>query len=195
MLCACKRELRGIRYRIIKTTLIPKPEFLYVVASLFILQSRALAAAPLNDHFDSRISLGTGFHILAGGSNIEATKEPGEPVIEGNPGGRSLWWSWTAPQNGTVTIKTEGSHFDTLLGIYTGTSITNLIEVASGDDSLGLDPLSSIVIFHVEQADVFQIAVDGYRGDFGEIASGTVVLAVDFVLDRYTLAVGSSSTD
>ena len=33
-------------------------------------------------------------------SNCRAHKEPGEPDHAGNPGGRSVWWQWTAPASG-----------------------------------------------------------------------------------------------
>jgi len=48
---------------------------------------------------------------------VNATKEPGEPAHAGNDGGASIWYSWTAPSTGNVTITTEGSSFDTLLGV------------------------------------------------------------------------------
>jgi len=170
----------------------PQPPLLLLIGACFVLQPFSAAAAPTNDDFDNRTSLGGSSNIVASGSNTEATSEAGEPPIAGNAGGKSLWWSWTAPQNGTVTISTEGSHFDTILGAYTGNALTNLIEVASGDDSLGADPLTSIVTFHAENATVYQIAVDGYRGDFGDIATGTVVLTLDFVIDRYSLTVAAN---
>jgi hypothetical protein len=68
-------------------------------------------------------------------------------------------------------LSTEGSEFDTLLAVYKGSSVTNLIEVASNDDQ---DPfagtLTSIVIFQAAAGDTYQIAVDGFDGDAGRIA-------------------------
>src|SRR5437867_11308270 len=81
---------------------------------------------------------------LVGGSatatatNVNYTKEPGEPNHAGNSGGRSAWWKWTAPANGQTTIRTVGSTFPTILGVYTGTvSVSNLTVVASDYNSLG----------------------------------------------------------
>ena len=93
---------------------------------LFILCLAGLGRAfgqttPGNDNFESRAPL-DGVHITTNANNMSATKQAGEPNLEGNTGGKSLWWTWTAPQNGTVTIKTEGSDFDTLLGVFTGAS-------------------------------------------------------------------------
>jgi hypothetical protein len=67
-------------------------------------------------------------------------------------------------------IDTIGSSFDTLLGIYTGSSVSNLTVVASDDDSGGLDGTSR-AIFNVTSNTTYKIAVDGFSG-----FSGTVVL-------------------
>jgi len=85
----------------------------------FQLNPAPLPRPPLNDNFENRAPL-TGTNAFAVTNNESATKEPGEPDILGNSGGKSVWWTWTAPQNGTVTISTEGSGFDTLLAVYTG---------------------------------------------------------------------------
>src|ERR1039457_3552368 len=90
-------------------------------------------AQPANDMFANRIVI-TGTNIVVTGSSVGATRETGEPYHAGNTGGASVWWSWKAPYVGTVTISTAGSSFDTLLGIYTGTSVSALTEVASNDD-------------------------------------------------------------
>ncbi len=147
---------------------------------------------PPNDNFGHRALL-VGTNATANVDNTRATKEAGEPDILGNPGGNSVWWTWTAPKNGTVTIKTEGSGFDTLLAVYTGDSLTNLMEVAAGDDTLGADPLSSLVTFHAAGGATYQIAVDGYQGFDHQVASGNILLSLDFVFDRYTI--GGSVND
>ena len=104
----------------------------------------------------------------ATGNNAGASKEPGEPAHAGRSGGASLWWSWTAPASGTVTIDTAGSDFDTLLAVYTGGAVVALTAVASNDDAIGLQ---SAVRFTARQGVVYHVAVDGYDG-----ATGSVVL-------------------
>lgn len=75
-----------------------------------------------NDDFDNSATLsGTSDNTTA--SNINATRESEEPSHAGNSGGSSLWWNWTAPGSGLVTINTFNSSFDTLLAAYTGSSI------------------------------------------------------------------------
>jgi hypothetical protein len=103
------------------------------------------------------------------GNNTEADKEAGEPAHNGNSGGKSLWYKWTAPATGTATFDTIGSTFDTLLAVYTGTGVSALTRIASDDDSGG--NRTSRVNLTVVAGTTYTIAVDGYNG-----AAGTVVL-------------------
>jgi len=112
-------------------------------------------------------------NIRVRSSNLAAIKEPGEPDIAGNPGGKSVWWQWQAPRTGPVTISTLGSSFDTLLGVYTGTAISNLVLVASNDDAKGA--LTSGVTFQALAGTSYQIAVDGVDGASGEIVLTLIV--------------------
>ncbi|HYV30126.1 MAG TPA: hypothetical protein VEO53_03290, partial [Candidatus Binatia bacterium] len=117
-----------------------------------------------------------------------AHKEPGEPDHAGNPGGRSVWWQWTAPRSGPVIIQTEGSSFDTLLAVYTGTTLSGLTLVASSDDIEGL--LVSKLAFQAEAGKEYQIVVDGYDGGCGNI---TLILILE--LPRLCLPVTVSGDD
>ncbi len=57
---------------------------------------------PGNDNFAQRIVF-TGTNVTLTGDNSGATTEPGEYLPAG-ASGRTIWWSWTAPTNGNVTI-------------------------------------------------------------------------------------------
>ena len=121
------------------------------------------------DDFDSSITV-SGASGQSKGSSIGAGKEIGEPNHAGSDGGASVWWTWTAPATGLVTFDTRGSNFDTLLAIYTGTSLNRLLEIASNDDASD-GTLQSEVRFSALQGQTYHVAVDGYGGK-----SGTVVL-------------------
>src|SRR5689334_5903981 len=109
---------------------------IFAVLFLFDGVSTVVAAGPANDAFANRTTLsGPTNTILA--SNVGATIEPGEPQHAGEAGGHSVWWSWTAPASGTYAVSTSGSSFDTLLGVYIGSALTNLQEVGSNDDFNG----------------------------------------------------------
>jgi hypothetical protein len=62
--------------------------------------------APKNDDFVNRIKIsGSRFNFAT--SNAGATKESGEPNHLGNLGGSSVWYSWTSPASGRVTLSTN----------------------------------------------------------------------------------------
>ena len=97
----------------------------------------ASAAAPANDDFANAAAL-TGLPANATGTNMDATTESGEPEhVDVTPAGHSVWWSWTAPSDGDVTVDTCGSDFDTLLAVYTGDSVEALTPVAFNDTAFG----------------------------------------------------------
>lgn len=134
-----------------------------------------LVLSPPNDDFAGRTILsGTSLNVSA--SNAGATKEAGEQNHATNPGGRSLWWSWTAPTSGTVTIGTTGVTLDTVLAVYTGTALNALTEVVANDDFDG--NLFSRVTFPVTQNVTYQIAVDGYNNGGTGAAVGNVQLSL-----------------
>src|SRR4030095_11067859 len=95
---------------------------------------------PANDNFANAWTL-TGSGATTNGNSgqaqigiANATKEAGEPNHAGFPGGRSVWFNWTAPTNVTVRIDTIGSAFNTLLAVYTGNAVNALTLVAQNDD-------------------------------------------------------------
>jgi hypothetical protein len=102
------------------------------------------------------------------GSNVWATKEPGEPNHAGNAGGASVWYRWTPSTSGSATIDTIGSNFDTLLAVYIGSAVNSLTLIASNDD-IGGGNLQSRVTFSATAGTTYSIAVDGYGGATGNI--------------------------
>jgi hypothetical protein len=133
------------------------------------------SGGPPNDNFANRATVpGAGGTMTA--NNSSATKEPGEPNHGGNKGGASLWWTWTAPGNGSVIINTAGSSFDTELAVYTGSSVSSLISVASNDDVSHTDR-TSLVTFDITKGTTYQIAVDGFNKG-KSVATGSVTLTV-----------------
>lgn len=132
----------------------------------------APAAAPVNDHFANAFLM-TGIAVVAYSFNSGGTLETGEPRHAQVDGGKSVWWKWTAPAAGQVTIRTEGSTFDSVLGVYTGTVLNALTEATSNDDA-STTTYTSSVRFAATSGTVYYIAVDGYKG-----ASGAIVLSLE----------------
>jgi hypothetical protein len=118
--------------------------------------------------------------MTAGGSTRFASKEPGEPNHAGNPGGHSLWFSWTPSSSGPVDITACSSDgtVDTLLAVYTGSAVNTLTPVASNDDASAKPPHelcestdgSSEVEFNATEGTTYRIAVDGKDGDRGHVS-------------------------
>lgn len=130
----------------------------------------AAQGAPLNDVFAQATVL-DGNSGTATGWNLNATQEAGEPVHAGTTGGKSVWWLWTAGASGTASFDTHGSGFDTLLAVYTGSSVTALVAVAANDND-GPAGNASGLSFAATAGMTYRIAVDGKSG-----ASGAVKLA------------------
>jgi trimeric autotransporter adhesin len=126
-------------------------------------------ALPFADNLIDRGSNSTASGV-GSGTNVGATREPGEPHHAGKLGGRSVWLSWVAPSNGIATFSTRGSSFDTLLAIYTGTEVSGLTPVADDDDRGGF--LTSQASFNATNGMEYLIVVDGFAG-----ASGNLVLS------------------
>ena len=131
-----------------------------------LLIGQIVRAAVPNDSFANRILL-PGVTNLISASSVGAGRETGEPQHAGALGGKSVWWTWTAQNSGTVTVSTFGSDFDTLLGVYLGSSLTNLVGLASNDD-FG-DNWTSKVLLRAIAGETYQIAVDGFQGACGNI--------------------------
>ena len=129
-----------------------------------------IPSGPANNNFASRTAISSSGGTVTG-SNVNATKESGEPNHAGYPGGKSVWWSWAPSVSGNATISTVGSSFDTLLGIYTGTAVGSLTQRAADDDGGGNG--TSLKTFSVTAGTTYQIAVDGFGG-----ASGSITLTV-----------------
>lgn len=130
-----------------------------------VLNWNDVTGPPVNDSFSSAIAL-AGSSGTANGTNINATKQSGEPNHAANTGGSSIWYRWTPANGGQVTFNTLGSTFDTLLAVYTGSTVSSLTVVATNDD-LSLNFLQSQVAFTAVAGTTYRIAVDGFNGDIG----------------------------
>jgi outer membrane protein assembly factor BamB len=151
-----------------------------------------IRSTPPNDDFASPVPVRPDGRTTVGGSNVKATKEQGELNHAGEPGGSSVWYSWTAPADGEVTLNTANSPFDTTVAVYTGTSLSSLTQVAANDDAVPAngDPASgsnwSNLAFPVYAGTTYRIAVDGKRdSSTGRAATGTFKLV-------FSLSTGAS---
>src|SRR4051812_15615845 len=151
--------------------------FLAVGVTALLVVSASGATTPSNDNFSAAAVLlpATGSR---NGTNVDATKEAGEPSHAGNIGGGSAWYKWVAPATGTATFDTVGSGLDSLLAVYTGSSVDALTPIASNDDFLGWKWTSKLG-FAAIAGTTYYIAVDGYNGGVDGPARGSFALNWD----------------
>ena len=122
-----------------------------------------LVGRPANDNFAGSGISGADGTVF--GSNTDATGQTGEPTIAGSPADTSVWYSWTAPENGPTSFNTRDAAFDTTLHVFTGSSLGTLASVASNDDFNGT--LQSKVTFNATAGTTYRIAVDGFSAAHG----------------------------
>lgn len=168
-------------YRVIITN-----AFGSVTSSVAVLSVRSGLA---QDSFDGRVGISGPTSTLTA-HNFGATLEPGEPVHAGVGSGASVWWSWTAPQNGLTRLDTAGSTnsigdgLDTVLAVYSGGSLGRLVPVTSNNDEAAGLIRSSKVVFRALAGSTYQIAVAGLRDTHGSVAVGDITLHLDQARDN-----------
>ncbi len=153
----------------------PGPLVVAAALLLTLASGRPLLAAPANDNWSSATTFNipaTSWDPLAfAATNTSATAEPGETAHCGETATHSVWWKFTAQVTESIEVNTSGSGFDTVLAVYTGSSLTNLSIVTTNDDRYG--QTWGQVYFRAIAGETYFIAVDGVEGD-----SGSVVLNV-----------------
>ncbi len=122
-----------------------------------------LVGRPANDNFAGSGISGADGTVF--GSNTDATGQTGEPNIAGSPADTSVWYTWTAPENGPTSFNLRDAAFDTTLHVFTGSTFGTLATVASNDDTNGT--LQSKVTFNATAGTTYRIAVDGFSAAHG----------------------------
>ena len=110
-----------------------------LVPFCLLLSAVGLLAQPTNDNFaDAQdvTALNGGLFGSVSNDLSLATAEPGEPSHAGFPANATIWYKWTAPQNGEIQLDTLSSPFgsDTVLAVYTGNTLGTLRQIAANDD-------------------------------------------------------------
>jgi outer membrane protein assembly factor BamB/subtilisin family serine protease len=135
-----------------------------------------LSLAPANDNFANATTL-SGASAQGTARNNSATLEAGEPRILGFEGGGSVWYKWTAPRSGRFQVSAFSQDFDTVLAIYTGSSLNTLNLVLSGDNTdsgPGLTNADSRCDLNATAGTTYYFQADTKAGN----ARGTIVVSV-----------------
>lgn len=141
--------------------------------------------APTNDSMASAQRL-VGASGSVTNTNERATRENGEPALVGG-GGRTVWHRWQAPAAGMVTFQTVGSDFDTVLGVFRGTSPAGLVALAQNNDIDGRQVASRVSAL-VQSGEELWVGVDGVAAASGDVRVGTLRL-------EWALAAGVAGND
>ncbi len=139
-------------------------------------QAQVTNTPPPNDNFTNAQVL-VGETGVVPGDNTGATLQVGETnVLAGVPVGASIWYKWTATNDGTYTFDTSASLIDTVMGVFTGTNVAALTTLAANDDFGGT--FQSSVSFVATNGGTYYIGVYGW--DFalfgGELQMGKIFL-------------------
>ena len=122
---------------------------------------------PFTDAFASRGTI-TGLSGIGSGNNAGASREAGEPRLQvSSRNYRTVWLKWTAPDYGTMTVTTAGSAFDSVLGVYTGTVLTNLTQIAVDDDSAGFE--NAAITFYARAGTTYSFLVGSGTSSGGNL--------------------------
>lgn len=142
--------------------------------NIHLIPSDAANAVTGADQFASRGVL-IGPEAFGIANNVKATRDPWQPKNTGYYG-RDVWWQWTAPATGMVTIDTVHSGFDTELTVFSGNPVSDppwneLHMVARNDDLLSSGV--SGVKFQTEAGRTYQIAAAA--GSSGVVAGNLIL--------------------
>src|SRR6266436_1338775 len=128
---------------------------------------------PANDNFANGQTI-SGCTGSVNGTNNFATRESGEPSHDPSDTtslspSASVWYKWQAPSSGSTTITTEGSDFDTILAVSTGSVVSSLTQITFNDDVQSGVITTSTVTFNATAGTTYRIAVDGWGSNTGNI--------------------------
>ncbi len=134
------------------------------------LLSNSIEIALSNDFFLGATQL-AGLTGSAEGNNAHATLEENEPSLGRGYGGASIWFTYTPTSDGSFTVNTRGSSFDTVLSAYQGSALTSLTRLALNDDYRfdGSYSLQSQVTFTVKANSTYHLRVHSWGSGRGEI--------------------------
>ena len=112
-----------------------------------------------NDNFANRIEL-RGTNVTTTGQITASGMEPGEPTDAWGTN-QTLWWTWTAPGDGAVRIRSSSENFMPIIRVYHGSAVDALERVISR--------MFDSNYIYVTEGEVLQICIGGANtwGSYG----------------------------
>ena len=140
---------------------------------------------PANDNFFSAVTAAP-LPYANSRSTAGAALEPAEQRPCGGQLGATVWYTHTPSASGTLTATTAGSGFDTVLAVYTGSSLATLTMLSCDDDG-GPGKTSQLTLTPSGTTYYFQV------GGFDN-ATGSLTFNLSFVPDPDSDGDGWSNT-
>ena len=131
----------------------------------------ALGGTPVNnDEFATPTSV-NGLPAQFLRDTDDATEQSGEPTAtDCGTIGKTVWYRHLANANGSLTVLSAGSDFDTLIAVYTGNAVDGLTPVAGGCNDNASGTSQSQVALQTVAGTTYYIQVGGNDGDSGSLA-------------------------
>ncbi len=160
-----------------------------------------VVTVPPNDQCSGAIPLTTGALYTENTANATSTGDP-TPSCQTTIG-KGVWFTYTPPSSGTVTIATCGSSFDTVLAIYTG-GCGSLTQIACNDDNgPSCSGVQASVSFTGTTGVTYHILAAGYAGASGTLnvrallpndsCAGAIPLSPDVTVTEDTTTASSTN--
>jgi hypothetical protein len=157
--------------------------------ALAAVPASAQAAPPPNDAFATAQPLT--LDVPVQGTVVDATVESSEPAHAGDRRSKSVWYSYTSPTDGAVTLDACDATFDDVIATYTGTAFSSFTAGPSVDDAC--NDLGAKVSLQVKAGVTVWIAIAGVEGGAGTftlVAHAETVPPNDAFVDAVTLKPG-----
>ena len=125
--------------------------------------------APVNDAPESALPLAIGSRVTQQtGGAAEAPERECATEEFGAPLGRTVWYSVTGT-GGPVTIDTDGSNFDTVIGVYTDTLEPLECVDDISPDRIGFSLQSLVTLEDTEPGATYLVQIGGFAAEFGTL--------------------------
>ncbi len=134
--------------------------------------------APANDQCAGATNLTSGAVITQ--STSTATSDADPASLCGVGIGKVVWFRYTAPSNGTLTVTTAGSSYDTVLGLLSGVC-GNWQTLACNDDDVSGVTTTSRLSYNVAGGVSYLLLVGGYAS-----GSGSLRISANFAAQAQT---------
>ncbi len=163
------------------------------------LYSGALSSGRVTAHYNALANVFADNFANAGdlgvGGNITGVNTTGWTTEGSEPGSMSHtgWATFTPTSTRQYRVSTVGSNFDTLLAIYTGTALNNLVLVASDDNSGGSN--TSLIEATLTSGTTYYVQVGAQpAGSGGTLSFSLAQAATSAVTAAYIEATSTPST-